>query len=337
MSLSLKSLDQQTMVITGATSGIGLVTARRVAEAGARVVLAARNEEVLTDVTNEIEAEGGEATYAVADVGQEDEVRHIAEVAIDRFGGFDTWVNNAGVSIYGRITDIDLEDQRRLFETNYWGIVHGSIVAAEHLKKSGGALINMGSVLADRSIPKQGPYCASKHAIKGFTESLRMEIEEEDWPISVTLIKPNAIDTPYKDHAKNYLSQAPKNPPPVYAPDTVAKAILHCAQHRRRSVVVGGAGQVISTLGTQVPRLTDKVMERLMSRLQMTDEPAGDTERHNLYEPLGGGEERGHYPHHVSESSLYTQAVLHPATSALALFGIGAATAVLWKLGRNGR
>lgn len=337
MSLSLKPLDQQTMVITGATSGIGLVTARRAAEAGARVVLAARNEEVLTDVTNEIEAEGGEATYAVADVGQEDEVRHIAEVAIDRFGGFDTWVNNAGVSIYGRITDIDLEDQRRLFETNYWGIVHGSIVAAEHLKKSGGALINMGSVLSDRSIPKQGPYCASKHAVKGFTESLRMEIEEEDWPISVTLIKPNAIDTPYKDHAKNYLSQAPKNPPPVYAPDTVAKAILHCAQHRRRSVVVGGAGQVISTLGTQVPRLTDKVMERLMSRLQMTDEPAGDTERHNLYEPLEGGEERGHYPHHVSESSLYTQAVLHPATSALALFGIGAATAVLWKLGRNGR
>lgn len=334
MPVSLKPLSDQTLVITGATSGIGLVTARTAAEQGARVVLAARNEEALSDIVGEIEATGGRAAYAVADVGRENEVRHIAEVAVDRFGGIDTWVNNAAVSIYGSIMDIDLDEQRRLFETNYWGVVYGSRVAVEHLRDRGGALINLGSVLADRAIPKQGPYCASKHAIKGFTDSLRMEIEEEDWPISVTLIKPTAIDTPYKDHAKNYLPKAPKNPAPVYAPDTVARAILHCAQHRKRSVIIGGAGKGISVLGTQFPRLTDLVMERLMSRLQMTEEPAGDRDRHNLFEPLEGGKERGGYPNHVSESSLYTQAVLHPWTSAVALLGAGAAAA-LWVAARS--
>ena len=231
MGVQLKKLSEQVIVITGASSGIGLVTARMAARQGARLVLAARSEDALRTLTDEIKAEGGKAVYAVADVGREEDVRRIADAARHHFGGFDTWVNNAGVSIYGRVLDVSMEDHRQLFETNYWGLVHGSRVAAEHLRQRGGAIINVGSSLSDRAIPLQGTYCASKHAVKGYTDALRMELEEEDAPISVTLIKPSAIDTPYKDHAKNYLPVEPENPPPVYAPETVAEAILHSATH----------------------------------------------------------------------------------------------------------
>lgn len=335
MAVSLKDISEQTIVITGASSGIGLATARRAAKEGARVVLAARDEEALKEIVEEIEAEGGEAAYVAADVTNEDEVRNIAQVATDRFGGFDTWFNNAAVSIYGSITDIDLKDQRRVFDTNYWGIVYGSLVAVEHLRERGGALINMGSVLADRAIPKQGPYSATKHAVKGFTDALRMELEEEGLPISVTLIKPSAIDTPYKDHAKNYLEKAPMNPPPVYAPDPVARAVLYSAQHPKREIIVGGAGWLISVLGTTFPRLTDKVMELVMTPMQTTKEPAGDIDRHSLYSPMEGKDERGDYPSYVSETSLYTQARMHPVASTLALLGAGAAATAWWRRKRS--
>src|SRR5687768_16745133 len=137
----LKPLATQVIVITGATSGIGLVTARRAAAQRARLVLASRNEGALRFLAEEINEAGGEAVHAVADVGNEEYVRGIAAVARQRFGGFDTWVNNAGVSIYGHLTEVSLADHRRLFETNYWGVVHGSLVAVEHLKQRGGALI----------------------------------------------------------------------------------------------------------------------------------------------------------------------------------------------------
>src|SRR6185312_9586022 len=168
MNFRLKKLSDQVMVITGASSGIGLVTARLAAKRGVRLVLNARNEEALDRVVDEINNDGGEAIYVAGDVGNFDDVHKIAETAIRHFGGFDTWVNNAGVSIYGAVLDQSLEDHRRLFETNYWGVVHGSMVACAHLRNRGGALINIGSVLSDVAIPIQGTYCASKHAVKGY-------------------------------------------------------------------------------------------------------------------------------------------------------------------------
>ena len=176
MNFRLRKLSDQAIVITGASSGIGLVTARLAAKRGARVVLNARNEQALRQVTAEINATGGEAIHVAGDVGKFDDVKKIASEAIRHFGGFDTWVNNAGVSIYGPVLDQSLEDQRRLFETNYWGVVHGSIVACTHLRGRGGALINVGSVLSDIAIPIQGTYCATKHAVKGYTDALRLEL-----------------------------------------------------------------------------------------------------------------------------------------------------------------
>jgi short-subunit dehydrogenase len=337
MNVQLKKLNEQVIVITGASSGIGLVTARMAAQRGARVVLAARNEEALRKLVDEIQAAGGEATFVDADVTQEEEVERIARAANERFGGFDTWVNNAGVSIYGRVLDVTIDDHRQLFETNYWGLVHGSRVAAEHLKqRGGGALINIGSVLSDRAIPLQGTYCASKHAVKGYTDALRMELEEEGAPISVTLIKPSAIDTPYREHAKNYLAVEPQNPPPVYAPETVAEAILHCAEHPERDVYVGGGGKALSSMGEHAPRLTDRVMQRTMFDLQQSDKPASASRREGLYYPSGELEERGGYDGHVAESSLYTKATLHPVIMGALLFGSGLALAALLRGGGNG-
>jgi short-subunit dehydrogenase len=329
MNIQLKKLNEQVMVITGATSGIGLVTARMAAGRGARLILAARNEEALRRLVNETAASGAQAVYVVADVGKQEDVRRIAEKAIEHFGDFDTWVNNAGVSIYGRVLDVSMEDHRQLFETNYWGLVYGSQVAAEHLRQKGGALINIGSSLSDRAIPLQGTYCASKHAVKGYTDALRMELEEEGAPISVTLIKPSAIDTPYREHAKNYMPVEPLNPPPVYAPETVAEAILHCAEHPERDVFIGAGGKALSLGGEYAPRLTDKVMEATLFNLQKTNKPSLASRPDGLYSPLSKLEERGGYPGHVAESSLYTKASLHPLIAGALLVGAGLTLAAL--------
>ncbi|HEX6927916.1 MAG TPA: SDR family oxidoreductase [Gammaproteobacteria bacterium] len=333
--LRLKKLSDQVMVITGASSGIGLVTARMAAARGARLVLAARNEEALKKLCGELGEIGGEAVHVVADVGQEGDVRRIERTAIERFGGFDTWFNNAGVSIYGRLLDLSLGDQRRLFDTNFWGVVHGSRIAAEHLMTAGGAIINMGSTLSDRAIPLQGIYSASKHAVKGYTDALRMELEEAGAPVSVTLIKPGTIDTPYTRHAKNYLDVEPTNPPPYYAPDVVADAVLHCAEHPTRDVFVGVGGAAISAGGRYAPYVTDRIMQNTLFRLQRTNSPANAIRADNLHAPAGDFEERGGYPGHVAESSLYTKASLHPRTAGALVLATGLAAGALWRNARR--
>jgi short-subunit dehydrogenase len=332
MSLQLKRLSKQIVVITGATSGIGLVTARMAAKRGAKLVLTARSEASLRRLAHEITAGGGDAVYVAGDVGEERDVKRVAEVAVERYGGFDTWVNNAGVSIYGTLTEVSVEDMRKLFDTNVWGVVHGSRTAAAHLRHGGGAIVNVGSTLSDRAIPLQGIYCASKHAVKGFTDALRMELEKEGAPISVSLIKPSAIDTPYRDHAKNYLDVEPLNPPPVYAPETVAETILYCAEHRVRDVFVGAGGKAFASLGYYAPRFTDMVMEATLFDLQTTREPANPNTHRGLTEPSSDLTERGGYPGHVAGSSVYTKATLRGAGTGAALVACGLVAAGLRRM-----
>src|SRR5687767_13985961 len=337
MGLKLKKLDEQVVVITGASSGIGLVTAREAARRGAKLVLAARAEDALRLLAEEINAQGGEAIYVAADVGRESDVRRIAEAALARFGRVDTWVNNAGVSIYGKILDTPVEDMRRLYETNFWGVVYGSLVAAEVLRQRGGALINVGSTVSDRAIPLQGVYSSSKHAVKGFTDALRMELEEEGAPVSVSLVKPAAIDTPYTKHAKNLMEKEPAVPPPVYAPEVVAEAILHCAETPERDVFAGGGGNELSMMDKYAPRLGDKVMETFMFDAQKLDEPARPRGDGGLYEASGELKERSGDDYRVMESSLYTKASLHPLLTCTLIAGAGlAAAALLRPRGSNG-
>jgi NAD(P)-dependent dehydrogenase (short-subunit alcohol dehydrogenase family) len=324
MKLKLKRLEDQVMVITGGTSGIGLVTAKRAAERGARVVLCSRNEPELRETVSAIEEQGGTARSVVADVANQEDLERLASTAIQEFGTIDTWVNNAGVSFYGTLTDVAIEDMRRLFEVNFWGTVYGARAAITWLRGSGGALINIGSIVSDRAIPLQGAYSASKHAVKGFTDALRMELEEEGAPISVTLIKPSAIDTPYFQHAKNYMAVEPKPPAPVYAPEVVANAVLRAAEHPIRDITIGGGGRLITALGTALPRLTDFYMERAMFDSQRSDTPAAQRAG-NLYETAAeGGKERGGYRGHVMRSSVYTRAAMSPGQALLAA-GLGLA------------
>lgn len=327
------------IVLTGATSGIGLVTARLAADRGAHLVLVSRNEQTLARLVDEIKAEGGNAIFLAADVASETQVKRAADTAEKAFGQIDTWINNAGVSIYGKLEDVPDEDSRRLFETNFWGTVNGSLIAAKRMEKNGGTIINIGSTLSDRAIPIQGMYSASKHAVKGFTDALRMELEARDAPISISLVKPAAIDTPYKDHAKNYLGVQPQNPAPVYAPETVAETILHCAENQVRDVFVGGGGKALSIMGEYAPRVTDLYMETLMIDMQKTDIPAGSNPKESLYSSNDNSlHERGGYDGHVAESSIYTKLSLHPVmTGAAVALGLGAAFAVTRRILSSGK
>ncbi|GAB3675103.1 SDR family oxidoreductase [Halopiger thermotolerans] len=308
MTQPMKPLEEQVIVVTGASSGIGLTTARMAADRGARVVLAARSEDALREATDEIRAAGGDAEYVVADVRDRDDVREIAHVAEATYGGFDTWINGAGVSIYGKLEDVPVEDMRDQFDVNVWGLLYGSLAAVDHFEDAGGGrLINIGSIASDRAVLLQGSYSASKHAVKGFTDALRMELEAEGAPVSVTLVKPSAIDTPLAEHAKNHMDAAATLPPPVYAPETVARTILHAAAapDPEREITVGGGGKNMTALGRVAGGLMDAIMEAFFVDLQRKDAPP--TDANALDEPTGDLEQRGGYEGHVADSSLYTR------------------------------
>ena len=332
MAVRLKPISEQVIVITGASSGIGLATAREAASQGARLVLAARNVDSLRDSAAKL---GGEAVAVEADVGRLEDVRHIADMALSRFGHFDTWVNNAGVSIFGRLEETPIADQRKLFETNYWGVVHGSLEAARHLKAQGGALITLGSVVSNRSIPLQGAYAASKHAVKGFTDALRMELEHDGAPISVTLIKPAAMATLFAEHAMNLMDREARLPQPVYAPELVARAIVRAAQRPEREGYVGGGGRLYPALDALAPRLLDRLMERTMFAAQRGQGPASG--RDSLHEAGEDGAVRSRKYGYVREHSIYGAATRHPWLAAAALGGAAALAATAFSLsGRNG-
>jgi short-subunit dehydrogenase len=325
--MNLKKINEQTIVITGATSGIGLTTARMAAERGAKLVLVARNEKALSELSDELSANGTRVIFAVADVADEAALRAAAEIAKANFGGFDTWVNNAGGSVYGRIMDVPTEDFRRIFETNVWGVVNGSRIAVEHLRERGGALINVGSEVSDSPIPLQGMYSASKHAVKGFTDSFRMEIEADKLPISVSLIKPTAIFTPFPENAKNYLPYEPTLPSPVYAPELVAEAILHCAENPVKEFFVGETAKLHSSMAKFMPGIGAKMNEMTIDSAQNSGEPAKPNRPDGLYETNSNLRERGAGDRFVMEDSPYQRASLHPYITAGLLLGGGVALA----------
>jgi NAD(P)-dependent dehydrogenase (short-subunit alcohol dehydrogenase family) len=262
-------------------------------------------------------------------VADPQQVDAIADAALREFGRIDTWVNNAAVSMYGRIVDLPIEDMRRQMDINYWGQVYGSRAAVRHLRQRGGALINVGSALSDRAIPLQGNYCAAKHALKAFTDALRMELEEEGVPIAVTLVKPASIDTPFFEKARTYLGVEPQPVPPVYVPEVVADVILRAAQRPLRELIAGGAGAKLSA-ARFTPRLADRYMERWTFDAQKTDKPADAGRPDNLYAPVAhdGGARGRNWTGHTRRSSVYTKAMLHPAAAAAVIGGIAALVAV---------
>jgi NAD(P)-dependent dehydrogenase (short-subunit alcohol dehydrogenase family) len=337
MRLRLKPLKRQVIVLTGATSGHGLAFARMAAERGARLMLAARNEGALRNLADELNRRGARAGYRVTDVGRKEEMDALAAAAIETFGGFDTWVNDAGVSIYGTLENIPVEDHRRLFETNYWGVVYGSLAAARHLRARGGAIVNMGSILGERSVPLQGPYCAAKHAVKGFTDALRMELMHDRAPVSVTLILPAGIDTPLIWHARNYMTGKPNVPPPPYSPKIVARALLYACQHPTRQIAPGGAGLLQIRAAKLAPGLSDRVMARVMYWLEQSYAPRPAHGPDNLYGPGEDLHESSGLKRVVLPVAPITESRMHPVLALGVFFALGAATLMLKQVARTGK
>lgn len=334
--INLKHLSNQVIVITGASSGVGLVTARMAAAQGAKVVAAARNEEALNQLVDELRGKGHEAIYVKADVGREEDIIKIAESAIGFFGRFDTWVNNAGISIYGHAMDVTTEDMKRMFDTNFWSVVYGSKVAVKHFKERRvpGALINVGSLFGDRGTVIQSSYASAKFAVHGWTESIRMELEKECAPVSVTLIHPGRINTPYNEHARSYLTKQPAHNGMIYPPEAVAESILYAAQNPKRDMYVGSQAKVIELLGAFFPRLMDKFMEVYMYPTQYANRPSKPREDSALYHAGYGMHERGTNVGWTRSNSMYVKAEKNPLITSLAAVGVGA---VIWAIKRRGK
>jgi NAD(P)-dependent dehydrogenase (short-subunit alcohol dehydrogenase family) len=306
-----KPVSEQVVIITGASTGIGRATAFAFAAQGAKVVCAARSAEALDDLAAQIHVDGGTAIAVPTDVADPVAVRALADTAEQHFGRIDTWVNNAAVSVWGRVEDITDAEFDRVMRVNFLGQVHGVHAALPALRRAGGgAVIGVASVEGVRAVPLHGPYTASKFALRGFYDCLRMELAQEGEPIAVTTILPASIDTPFFEHARSKLNAMVKPPPPVYAPEIVADTIVYAAAHPRREIPVGGAA-VGFFLGQRLsPGLTDALMSvrRLGVGAQRTDRPDNGVD--NVDGPLDGpGQVHGNYPGRVLRHSAFTRLI----------------------------
>jgi NAD(P)-dependent dehydrogenase (short-subunit alcohol dehydrogenase family) len=270
----------------GASSGIGRATALRFAEQGAKVVVAARGEPGLKSLVAEIEAGGGRATAVVADVTDPTQVQTVADRAVHEYGRLDTWVHMAGVLLVAGFDDTTPAEFARVLQVNLLGQVHGAKAALPHLRRGGGAFISMSSMGSQRGLPLQTAYCSSKHGIDGFLEALRVELQRDGVPVSVTQIMPGTINTPLFDNARTKIGVKPIAPPPAYPARVVADAIVHAAQHPVRDLVVGGAAKTLITVEKFAPRLVDALLRRVGYEIHDTGQPKPANAPDNLDAPL---------------------------------------------------
>lgn len=317
-----KRLRDQVIVITGASSGIGLATAKAAALGGAKVVLSARSAADLERAVDEIRRAGGDAIAVPADVTRFEDMQRLAQGTIDVYGRIDTWVNNAGVTVFSSFNDLSLDDARRIMDVNFFGQVHGAKAALPHLERTRGALVCVGSALSDRGMPLMGMYSASKHALKGWLDALRVELKKAGSAVRVSLVKPGSIDTPLYQHAKTQLGVAPRPIRPFYAPELAADAILRAATGNVREAFVGGAAKLLS-IGERIsPRLVDASLRLYAFRAHKTDRPESSSAPSNLYAPVSGdGGARGR-SRHIHRRSLYQAIESHAILASLVAAGL---------------
>lgn len=327
--MQLKPLSKQTMVITGGSSGIGLATAQLAGERGANVVIVARGEDGLSKAAQSIRDAGGRCDTIVADVGVRADVKRVVDTVIDRHGGFDSWVSNAGVGAYALLEELSDEDHEHIFQTNYWGVVYCATEALRHLKKRGGALITTGSIASQMPAPVLSAYTASKFAVKGYIDSLRLELMHQDAPVSVTLIQPSGIHTPFAEHATNQMEGRAKVPPPAYAPELVAQAVCRAAEHPTRDVIVGGAGRAMTLLATVAPGLADRLFAKAFFVTAREENKPKRGAKGGFQTAGGAGELYGDQEDPMRRTSVYTTARTHPVATASAAVAAAAAAGAI--------
>jgi len=301
-----KPVNEQVVVVLGASSGIGRATALALAEQGAAVVCAARGTEALQALVAEITGRGQRALAVTADITDPASLDALVAAAEGAYGRIDTWVNDAAVSVYGTIEQTPLADFRRVMEVNFLGHVAATKAALPALRRAGGGvLIGIASVEGVRSLPLHAPYTASKFALRSFYDALRMELAADGSPVAVTTVLPASIATPFWEHSRNLTGVMTKPPPPVYAPELVAAAIVHAARSPRREVAVGGAALGF-VLGQRFsPALTDVVLSLVGRRLQTTDRPDDGTDILDAPAP-GPGQVHGDHATRMIRRSPFT-------------------------------
>jgi NAD(P)-dependent dehydrogenase (short-subunit alcohol dehydrogenase family) len=315
--MQLKPINQQVVVIVGATSGIGRAAALRFGEQGARLLVSSRSQEELDHLVEEISSRGGHALAFAADTSEYEGVQEIARIAANSYGRIDTWVHSAAVMMYAPFSETTPQEFKRVIDVNLLGQVYGAMVALPYLQREGrGALILLSSVEARRSLPYQSAYAASKHGMIGFIDSLRTEVEEAGLPINVANIMPSGINTPLYEKALTRLGVQPQPVPPIYDPELVADAILFAAENPARDIIIGGAGKALALTQRLSPWLADRIVEKIAFKGQKTDIPKSENAPHNLFEHLPGYDQvHGPYEEQTRSTSIYTWLRTRPAVA----------------------
>lgn len=283
-----KPVGEQVIVVVGASSGIGLATALEAGRRGARVVLAARGVAALEEAATQIRASGGDAIAVPTDVTDFPQVEALAARAAGVYGRIDSWIGTAGVLTLASFKDQPLSDFRQVMEINLMGQIHGAKAALPYLQETDGALICLGSAFSDHGAPLWSSYCASKHAIKGWIESVRAELKKEGSGVRVTLVKPSTVNTPLFDRAKSQVGVKPLGLPPYYSPEMAAKEILQAAEGDVRDVYVGDTARFANWAERLSPRLLDTVLTAIGAEGSRSDQPKRPGDVHNLYAPVEG-------------------------------------------------
>ena len=322
------------VVITGASSGVGRACARAFARRGAQVALLARGADGLEAAAAEARASGVRAVAIPTDVAEHAEVEAAAERTERELGAIDVWVNNAMLSVFSPVKELEAEEVRRVTEVTYLGYVHGTLAALRRmLPRDDGVIVQVGSALAYRAIPLQAAYCAAKHAIEGFTESLRCELLHDDSRVRVTMVHLPALNTPHFSVVRSRLPRHPKPVPPIFEPELAAEAVVWAAEHPRRELVVGFSTLKALLANKIAPGLLDRYLARSGYDSQQTDLPVAPDRPDNLWEAVPGDRgAHGIFGDEARRRSLQLLATQH--RRALAAAGVAA---LAWRMLRRVR
>jgi NAD(P)-dependent dehydrogenase (short-subunit alcohol dehydrogenase family) len=315
------------VVITGASAGVGRAAAAAFAERGADIGLLSRGTEGLEATAKDVEAAGGRALPIPADVADANAVDRAADQVEQQLGPIDVWVNNGMTSVFAAFTEIQPDEYERVTAVTYGGYVNGTRAALRRMiPRDRGVIVQVGSALAYRSIPLQSAYCAAKHAIKGFTESVRCELLHEKSGVQLCMVQLPALNTPQFDWVLSRLPRRARPVPPIYQPEVAARAIVAVAERPRREMWVGGSTALTLLANKVAPGLLDRYLGRTGFRSQQTDEPEDPTRPVNLWEPVAGDHgAHGRFDRQAHPRSVQLWAARHRGWVGAALLAIGAA------------
>ena len=324
-------MDEQVVVITGASAGVGRAIAREYGKRRARVGLIARGIDGLNAAKREIEELGGQALVVPLDVSDHDAVEEAAQQIEEAFGPIDVWINNAMASVFSPIADLKPDELRRVTDVTYHGYVWGTMAALRRMRpRDRGVIVQVGSALAYRGIPLQAAYCAAKHAVQGFNDSLYTELLHDGSNVRLTMVNLPAINTPQFDWVLSKLPGRAQPVPPIFQPEVAAQAIVWAADHKRRELNVGWPTTKAVVGNNLFPQAADLYLARNGYEAQQTSEPEDPNRPHNLWQPLPGDHgAHGRFDDRAQAASLHVMLNEHRGTVLLALAALVGASFAL--------